>query len=61
MFRPQQLVAIGRDAQLALAELETPVAPVRHPSYGGQREFLEGVFTHYGVEHASKAEALTLF
>jgi uracil-DNA glycosylase len=49
MFRPQQLVAIGRDAQLALAELETPVAPVRHPSYGGQSEFMAGVFKLYGV------------
>lgn len=49
MFRPQQLVAIGRDAQQALAELETPVAPVRHPSYGGQGEFMAGVFKLYGV------------
>ena len=49
MFRPQQLVAIGRDAQLALAELETPVVPVRHPSYGGQSEFMAGVFKLYGV------------
>jgi uracil-DNA glycosylase len=49
MFRPQQLVAIGRDAQQALAELETPVAPVRHPSYGGQSEFMASVFKLYGV------------
>jgi uracil-DNA glycosylase len=49
MFRPQQLVAIGRDAQLALTELKTPVAPVRHPSYGGQSEFMAGVFKLYGV------------
>ena len=49
MFRPQQLVAIGRDAQQALAALETPVAPVRHPSYGGQSEFMAGVFKLYGV------------
>lgn len=49
MFRPQQLVAIGRDAQQALAELQTPVAPVRHPSYGGQSEFMAGVFKLYGV------------
>jgi hypothetical protein len=61
MLQPRSVLAIGRDAELALADLGVPALKVRHPSYGGQSEFLEGVFTHYGVEHASKADALTLF
>jgi uracil-DNA glycosylase len=49
MFKPRQLIAIGRDAQQALAELEAPVVGVRHPSYGGQSEFTAGVLKLYGL------------
>lgn len=49
MFKPKQLVAIGRDAQLALRVIDVPVAGVRHPSYGGQREFIAGLCSLYGV------------
>jgi hypothetical protein len=36
----QKGIAIGRDAGLALSGLEVPVMTVRHPSYGGQAEFI---------------------
>ena len=49
MFKPKQIVAIGRDAQQTLAELAAPVTGVRHPSYGGQSEFIAGVLKLYGV------------
>ena len=50
MLRPRQIVAIGRDAQLALKEIDIPVCPVRHPSYGGQSEFIAGMHELYGVQ-----------
>jgi hypothetical protein len=49
MFQPQRLVAIGRDAQLALKGLDIPVATVRHPSYGGQTEFMSVLYDLYDV------------
>jgi len=55
MVQPRQLIAIGRDAQLALAELGLSAAAVRHPSYGGQAEFIAGLFRHYGVEPHPRA------
>jgi uracil-DNA glycosylase len=59
MFKPQQLVAIGRDAQLALAEMEVPVARVRHPSYGGQTEFIAGVLKLYGLTEEPRQKSFT--
>jgi hypothetical protein len=49
MLRPRRIVAIGRDAQMALGELGLPTTGVRHPSYGGQREFMDGIYSLYGV------------
>lgn len=56
MLRPRQIVAIGRDAQLALGELGLPTTGVRHPSYGGQREFIEGIYSLYGVDEVDDEE-----
>lgn len=50
MIQPRQIVAIGRDAYLALGDLDTPTTAVRHPSYGGQRDFIDGMFAVYGVD-----------
>jgi hypothetical protein len=61
MLQPRSVLAIGRDAELALADLEVPAHAVRHPSYGGQSEFFEGIFTHYGVRPLTRSEAPTLF
>lgn len=48
LLQPKQLVAIGRDAQAALSDSPIPVVDVRHPSYGGQREFEETLSRFYG-------------
>ena len=50
-LRPRSLVAIGRDAQQALADLgiQDDVTQVRHPSYGGQREFEQGILGAHGL------------
>lgn len=49
MIRPKRVLAIGRDAGLALSSVGLPVHVVRHPSYGGQAEFITGVCALYGV------------
>jgi hypothetical protein len=55
MFKPSRLVAIGRDADLALRDMAVPVSSVRHPSYGGQSEFIAGLYTLYGVHERPRA------
>jgi uracil-DNA glycosylase len=50
MITPRRIVAIGRDAGLALADVAVPVMTVRHPSYGGQAEFISGVHAIYGLD-----------
>lgn len=49
MIKPRRIVAIGRDAGMALGGLDIAVEVVRHPSYGGQAEFIAGVNRIYGV------------
>ena len=49
LVQPKQIVAIGRDAQLALDGLDVPIIPVRHPSYGGQAVFMAGLYDLYGA------------
>src|SRR5580700_4232545 len=45
MLRPRRLVAIGNDATKSALKLAGigPVLQVRHPSYGGQRDFMQQV------------------
>lgn len=50
MIAPRRIVAIGRDAGLALAQIDIPVMTVRHPSYGGQAQFIAGVHAIYGID-----------
>jgi hypothetical protein len=59
MVKPDRLVAIGRDAQLALKGIGLPVSTVRHPSYGGQSEFISSLFSLYGI--ADEAEPQLAF
>jgi hypothetical protein len=49
MIKPRRIVAIGRDAGMALNGLDIAVEVVRHPSYGGQAEFISGVRQIYGL------------
>jgi uracil-DNA glycosylase len=43
MIKPRRIVAIGRDAGMALNGLDITVEVVRHPSYGGRADFISGV------------------
>lgn len=49
MVQPEKIVAIGRDASLALDELGVEASAVRHPSYGGQAEFIAGMYDLYDI------------
>lgn len=46
---PQTIVGIGRDAHEALCGMDFSAARIRHPSYGGQREFMSGVASLYDL------------
>nr|WP_314432603.1 uracil-DNA glycosylase [uncultured Brevundimonas sp.] len=49
MVQPDRIVAIGRDASLALADLGVKADAVRHPSYGGQTDFIAGMTRLYAL------------
>ncbi|MHB0670024.1 uracil-DNA glycosylase [Roseomonas mucosa] len=59
MIAPRRIVAIGRDAGLALSGIDIPVMTVRHPSYGGQAEFIAGVQSIYGLHNEDAALQLS--
>jgi len=50
MVVPEQLVSIGQDAKKMLGDINIPMSAVRHPSYGGQREFEEGIRDIYALQ-----------
>lgn len=57
-----QLIAIGNDASKALSDLGFEHVVTRHPSYGGQREFISTMEQIHGLEpSSSKAKNPTLF
>lgn len=49
MIKPRRIVAIGRDAGMALNGIDLTIEIVRHPSYGGQAEFIAGINQIYGL------------
>lgn len=49
MLRPKTVIAIGRDAHQSLIALSIDCHPVRHPSYGGQSEFIQGMNKLYDL------------
>lgn len=51
LLEPSAIIAIGNDAEKAARGLAGPakVVKVRHPSYGGQTEFLAGMEAYYGL------------
>lgn len=63
ILRPKRLVAIGRDAGLALEGIGVEVSTVRHPSYGGQADFISGIRTIYDLpdQRSSRTEATLPF
>ncbi len=60
-LNPRSVIAIGRDAQAALADLDVAAEKVRHLSYGGQAEFITGSYAHYGVTRPRQPRAAELF
>ena len=49
LITPEKVIAVGRDAALAMEGVGVPVEQVRHPSYGGQTEFIRQVEVLYGL------------
>lgn len=48
-LQPERIIAIGNDAAVALQRLGLAHTKVRHPSYGGQSAFCNGVTNAYGL------------
>jgi len=48
-LNPRDTIAIGRDSQVALARLGVNAIAVRHPSYGGQTQFIRDLSAHYRI------------
>lgn len=57
LTRPTCIVAIGRDAEAATSTVGVPVYPVRHPSFGGQRLFENGIAALYSLSETSETDA----
>lgn len=58
LLRPKRIVCIGNDAYNAVGRLQgsIPTIAVRHPSYGGQTQFIEQISSLYGIEtHGQRA------
>jgi hypothetical protein len=58
ILQPQKLVAIGNDAHQALSREGLECEYVRHPSYGGQADFVAGLRRIHGLDrgdHRSSA------
>lgn len=60
-LRPKKVIAIGRDAQAAMVELGIESIKIRHPSYGGQSEFLGALTELYRVSFDSEPYQGKLF
>ena len=60
LLRPKRLVALGNNAAASLHRLDNvcAVTQVRHPSYGGQTQFLGQVRSLYDLEHRLAQPAL---
>lgn len=52
ILNPKRIIAIGNDAATVLGKMRTaiPLIKVRHPSYGGQKQFLEQMQALYGFD-----------
>lgn len=59
-LKPEKVIAIGRDAQIALAAQGIEAIGVRHPSYGGERDFRSGLASAYGMPAITMAKQMAL-
>ncbi len=50
LLKPSKIIAIGNDAELGLADLGISCLKVRHPSYGGIRDFERGIAEIYEID-----------
>ena len=48
LLQPDHVIAIGRDAHMAVEGFRIDCTQVRHPSYGGQNIFVEQIEAAYG-------------
>lgn len=53
-LQPRRIVAIGRDAQKSLEDMGVAAECVRHPSYGGQTEFIDTLHSIYRLPYNSE-------
>jgi uracil-DNA glycosylase len=55
LVRPAHIIAVGNDAAVAVNRIagKVPVHSVRHPSYGGQTQFLHEIADLYKIESTS--------
>ena len=62
LLRPKRIFAIGNDAAQAVSRIDDclPVFPVRHPSYGGQTQFLQQIREAYALETPKPSMPLLL-
>ena len=60
MIKPRRIIAIGRDSADGLRDITLPIEYVRHPSYGGQTEFIDGINRIYGVKKRAIPESESL-
>lgn len=58
LLRPKRIIAIGNDAAKAASRLDVsiPKVQVRHPSYGGQRQFLDEMSSLYGCSSTQQGD-----
>lgn len=59
--QPDLLVAIGNDARKGLEELRHACTSVRHPSYGGTKEFISGITSLYQLTPKAASTQKELF
>lgn len=52
LLRPQKIIAIGNDAHVNAAKIfnNLPIHKVRHPSYGGEKDFRKQMSAIYGLK-----------
>jgi len=62
LLQPKRIFAIGNDAANAVGKFNSdlPIISVRHPSYGGQNQFLRQIGDAYEVRQFDR-KSLTLF
>ena len=58
LLQPDHIVAIGKDAHMAVEGLGIDCTQVRHPSYGGQSIFVEQIEVAYGFSLGSSRSDL---